>query len=99
MRNKLTCEQIISLIGFYSAGHLSERLKSHIDKHLMSCEQCRNFYGDYLKPDFRNPVDEKQIVYPDFKTDLSCYIDNELDEKECLRMKKIAITNPVARKD
>ena len=37
--------------------------------------------------------------YKEFKNNISAYIDNELDEKDSVRIKKIAITNPLARKD
>ena len=37
--------------------------------------------------------------YEEFKNNLSAYIDNELDNEENLRIKKIAISNPLARQD
>ena len=41
----------------------------------------------------------KKKQYADFKANLSAYIDNELDDKENIRIRKITISNPIARKD
>ena len=37
--------------------------------------------------------------YKRFKANLSAYIDNELTDNENIKIKKIAISNPLARKD
>lgn len=50
------------------------------------------------------PTAENQEIYATneyqiFKTKLSAYFDSELDNKEQIQMKKLTISNPLARKD
>ena len=52
-----------------------------------------------LSDEFEEPKQYYTKQYEDFKHNLSAYIDNELDANESLRIKKIAISNPLARKD
>ncbi len=108
MTNELTCNQVIALMSFYVDDKLNSRLKEYVDEHLRRCPKCREVYMQSKKivkhiltltdtQDDNNPFYTKQ--YEDFKHNLSAYIDNELSENESLRIKKIAITNPLARKD
>ena len=102
---KLTCEQVLSLMIFYSEDRLNKKLKQSIDEHLKNCTKCYNVYKQakinlsqiYAVPEFTPPYITKQ--YEQFKNNLSAYIDNELDENASIRMKKIVISNPMARKD
>ncbi len=108
MTNQLTCNQVIALMSFYVEDKLNSRLKEYVDEHLRHCPKCREVYMQSKKivnhimsltsyDEETNPYHTKQ--YEDFKKNLSAYIDNELDENESIRIKKIAITNPLARKD
>ena len=102
MSSELTCNQVIALIGFYLENKLTPKLKKHIENHLQICPKCKELYMNTIakskkKTDFENNIQDKQ--YQNFKNNLSAYIDNELDAKENLRIKKMVITNPTARKE
>ena len=47
--------------------------------------------------EIENPYITKQ--YKDFRSNLSAYVDNELDNQDSIKIKKIAISNPLARQD
>ncbi len=105
MNNELTCSQVMALITFYLEDKLSPKLRQFVDNHLKSCPKCRYEYdsavemmsGNIINCDNYDDYDTPQ--YKAFKSNLSAYIDNELDSKESLRIKRIAISNPMARKD
>lgn len=108
MENQLTCNQVIALMSFYVEDKLNSRLKEYVDDHLRNCPKCREVYMQSKKivnhimslgntDNEQTPYHTKQ--YEDFRHNLSAYIDNELDENESIRIKKIAISNPLARKD
>lgn len=108
MQNELTCNQVLALMSFYVEDKLNSKLKEYVDNHLKNCPQCRKIYMQSQKianhiltlandtPD-DTPYHTEQ--YKKFKNSLSAYVDNELDEHESIRIKKIAISNPMARKD
>lgn len=105
MKKKLNCEQVTALINFYAEGCLSELLAKHVKKHLENCPNCMNNYRRII--DIMNKYNNEQnevqndIVlndnYKTFLSNLSAYIDNELDDFENIKIKKFAIINPLAR--
>jgi len=107
MQKELTCNQVIALMSFYVEDKINNKLKEYVDNHLRNCPKCREIYMQSKKiashilnlgnTNDETPFQTKQ--YEDFKNNLSAYIDNELDENDSLRVKKIAISNPLARKD
>ncbi|PWL74911.1 hypothetical protein DBY21_08500 [Candidatus Gastranaerophilales bacterium] len=114
MQKQLTCNQVNALLSFYVEDKLNEQLKKYIEYHLSICPECYEKYQKLKKlvnnfteiskkinsdeeDEFENPYINRQ--YEDFKSNLSAYIDNELTDEENLRIKKIAISNPIARKD
>lgn len=108
MQNELTCNQVLALMSFYVEDKLNSRLKEYVDNHLRQCPKCREVYMQSKKimhhiMSLTNDISEESPYvtkqYKDFKKNLSAYIDNELDEHESIRIKKIAISNPIARKD
>lgn len=103
MQNELTCNQVIALMNFYVEDKLNEKLKSYVEDHLRKCPKCREIYMQSQKVISNIFTDENEkyqtTQYKEFKNNISAYIDNELDEKDSVRIKKIAITNPLARKD
>lgn len=108
MSNKLSCQQIESLLEFYADGTLNVLLQSHVREHIENCKQCRdklNKLTDIINSPFKNqtvqPETNQYITkqYEDFKKNLSAYIDNELDDSENIKIKKFSILNPLARKD
>lgn len=111
-KNKLTCEQVMALMSFYVENKLSEQLAKQVKEHLDECFECaesfKNFQqmlGKFLDIESQNETQEVNMEqfntkqYKNFKQNLSAYLDNELDINENLRIKKIAISNPLARKD
>lgn len=113
MQKELTCEQVCALLTFYVENRLNDPLKKYVEHHLNSCPNCRdkfqklkkivnNFNEITKKIHEENSNDNEQYLtkqYENFKFNLSAYIDNELTDEENLRIKKIAISNPIARKD
>ncbi len=107
MQNELTCNQVIALMSFYVEDKINTKLKKYVDDHLKKCSKCREIYLQSQKISahilkLASDNDNSQFhtkQYEEFRDKLSAYIDNELDENESIRIKKIAISNPLARKD
>ena len=107
MEYKLTCEQVSALLSFYTEEKLSAKLTEYVRLHLQSCPECmekyikmKNMLNKFMEiqnEEIENPYITKQ--YQDFKSNLSAYIDNELNDFESIKIKKIAISNPLARQD
>lgn len=107
MQSQLTCEQVSALLSFYVEDKLSKKLSQYVKEHLESCPECMqkymkmqnmlNKFIDIQTQEVNNPYTTKQ--YEDFKSNLSAYIDNELDDFQNIKIKKIAISNPLARQD
>lgn len=112
---ELNCNQVIALLTFFSDQKLNPNLMESIEYHLRFCPACREKYLNLQKlisnyQEIKNRIIEddcdeaEAISYKDkqyklFKENLSAYIDNELSDKENLRIKKIAIANTDARQD
>lgn len=112
MQKELTCEQVGAIITFYIEDRLSEYLKKAVKHHLENCPACqekfeelKNMVEKFAHTECKPNIDEetqnafKQKQYNEFKQNLSAYIDNELDDHENIRIKKITISNPMARRD
>lgn len=111
---ELNCNQVVTLLTFYVEGKLNKNLSAIIAHHLSYCADCRQKYVK-LKKILENYSEMKSKIevsdscideeyynntqYSAFKEHLSAYIDNELTEEESVRIKKIAIANPLARRD
>ena len=108
MQNQLTCEQVTALLSFYVEGKLSNKLTEYVKIHLDNCPECmtkfiqlkhmiRKYVNDSKSEDIENTYTTKQ--YETFRSNLSAYIDNELNNLDSIKIKKIAISNPLARQD
>jgi len=107
MHNQLSCEQVTALLSFYAEDKLSAKLSESVKLHLENCPECLEKYQQLQKifrkyieiqnEEAESPYFSKQ--YEDFKSNLSAYIDNELDDFDSIKIKKIAISNPQARQD
>lgn len=109
----LNCNQVVTLLTFYIEGKLSHKLSANLEYHLSICKECRqkyiklkkildNFNEIKKQIDSNDEIDENDYRTPQydiFKQNLSAYIDNELSDEENIKIKKIAIANPLARKD
>lgn len=114
MSAELTCGQINGLLAFYIDDKLTENLKELVKKHLNICPACREKF-EALKSMILSLRDayatisavgaeKKQQVYEtkqyqEFQTNLSAYVDNELSDVDNLKIKRYAISNPLARND
>lgn len=111
MTVNLTCTQVSALLSFYIDNKLSIQLKQYVEAHLDKCPTCRAKY-ETLKSMLLSlkEVHEKLASvspkgdgvasshsYNEFDTNLSAYIDNELDDNENIKMKKYIVSNPKAR--
>ena len=114
MQYQLSCEQVGALMAFYIEDKLSDKLSAYVEEHLQVCPSCREKYEamkkimhkyaaiqknmkELNKKENLSPFITKQ--YEKFKANLSAYIDNELDDEENIKIKKITISNPLARQD
>ncbi len=111
---ELNCNQVITLLTFYIEGKLSNKLSANVEYHLSICSHCREKYTKLKKilenyNEIKNKINDSEITYDEeelktpqyqrFKENLSAYVDNELSDDENIKIKKIAIANPLARKD
>ncbi len=114
MQQQLTCNQVGALLAYYIENKLNKQLTTDIEYHLSICPACKKKFmqlkniKDKISNSSQKKSEQEKTIkntetndkrYGDFKTNLSAYIDNELSSEENLRVKKFAISNPVARKD
>lgn len=104
MNKELTCNQVSALINFYLNRRLNPRLKQDFDKHLEKCIECRKKVEELQKimSKFKASKIEqppKEVMEMDFINNLSAYVDNELNSNENIKIKKMTISNPNARKE
>lgn len=108
---KLTCEQVCSLLTFYIEKCLTDNLMREVEYHLNICKNCKSKYLETLNL-YKNYNNVRQNIkktenlagdafsnnqYMIFMENLSAYIDNELNEQDNIRIKKISIINQKAR--
>ncbi len=113
MHHQLNCNQVVALLTFYIENKLDESLSIAVREHLHSCDKCQEKYLKLKRilenfSEIKSKINEEEITdfseyetaqYEKFKANLSAYIDNELSDNENIKIKKIAISNPLARKD
>ncbi len=105
MNKFLTCNQVAALINFYVEGKLTPKLIEYVNLHIQNCPHCRkkiedlkNILSKYNKLN-TPPTPTPATVKTEFKRNLSAYIDNELNSNENIKIKKMTISNPDARKE
>jgi len=113
MTVNLTCTQVGALLSFYIDDKLSTQLKQFVEAHLQICPTCAAKYEalksmiaslravhDRISKIEPEPQDDvAQAQYNAFKTNLSAYVDNELNDIDNIKVKKYVISNPKARQD
>lgn len=109
MLRKINCRQVQAIMPFYLKGKVNPVLSTLIEEHLSECKKCKDLYlkaideknkFDYIDVESTSP--EEQFAtkeYANFKLKLSAYLDSELEDSENIKIKKMTITNPLARKD
>ena len=107
----ISCSQFEALMHFYINDELKPNLVKAFESHMLSCSECREKYNTFkriieeLRSSYsilsnknicpkNNSSDKKSTI----NTYISAYADNELDINENLKLKKIIITKPKARK-
>ena len=107
MQHQLSCEQVTALLTFFAEEKLSDKLAQYVREHLENCPECMEKYKQLKKIlnryiEIQSETEESVYQtkqYEDFKSNLSAYVDNELNDFENIKIKKIAISNPLARQD
>lgn len=105
MKKDLTCNQVSALINFYIEGKLNPRLREYINLHIQKCPSCRKKIQDltkilntYKQQKNSNEYQEERLNF-EFINNLSAYVDNELNTSDNIKIKKMTISNPNARKE
>ena len=105
MNKELTCQQVSALMNFYIEGKLNPRLREYVNSHIVKCKICKKkiddlqkILGKYDKKKSETREATKNIPIESFHK-LSAYIDNELNTNENIKIKKLTISNPMARKE
>ncbi len=105
MNKNLTCNQVSALINFYIEGKLNPRLKEYVNLHIAKCPACRKKIEELQKilntfkvAGVNNETSQTQTS-PELINRLSAYVDNELNFDENIKVKKLTISNPAARKE
>ncbi len=105
MNKDLTCNQVSALINFYIEGKLNPRLKEYVNLHIAKCPACRKKIEELQKilntfkvAGVNNETSQTQTS-PELINRLSAYVDNELNFDENIKVKKLTISNPAARKE
>ena len=105
MNKELTCNQVSALLNFYIEDKLNPRLKEYINLHLEKCPTCRkkieelqNILKNY-RQNSQSQKEKSKNLPNEFYTNLSAYVDNELNLNENIKIKKMTISNPNARKE
>ena len=112
MTHNLNCNQVVTLLTFYIENKLDVNLSRSVQQHLNECPKCREKYLKLRRilenfSEIKNKINEDEVdiehynnpQYKIFKDNLSAYLDHELSDNENIKIKKIAISNPLARKD
>ncbi len=109
MNNELRCSQVLSLINFYIEDKLTPKWRELVEKHLKNCKNCNKKYHELNTVLTKYKLENKNISLKtadenentndeELVAKFSAYIDNELNPNENVKIKKIAISNPNARK-
>ena len=96
-----------ALINFYIEGKLNPRLREYIDLHIAKCPACKKKIEELKKilakynysAQNNSQPKETSSLTAEARNKLSAYIDNELNSNENIKIKKMAISNPTARKE
>ncbi len=104
MKKDLTCNQVSALINFYIEGKLNQRLREYINLHIQKCPVCRKkiqeltkILNNYKQQKNTKENQEEPLNF-EFINNLSAYMDNELSSSDNIKIKKMTISNPSARK-
>ena len=88
MQHQLSCEQVTALLTFFAEEKLSNKLAQYVREHLENCPECMEKYKQLKKIlnryiEIQSETEESVYQtkqYEDFKSNLSAYVDNELND-------------------
>lgn len=102
MDKNFSCKQIEAILKFFKEGNLNPLLENLVKNHIDTCDNCKKKYNK-LNKDSKEVQKESDILALNpkkkFINNLSAYMDNELDTKENIKIKKITVSNQHARKE
>ena len=115
MVNKDVCKRISSMLSLYIDNRVTYPQRAFIEEHLSTCKECYKKYLYLkslikdLKDSYKQVLEvaikkQKQQTFSireheKFLSNLSSYIDNELEAKECFEFRKYLIKSKSAQKE
>lgn len=115
MFNKSVCRKVSSMLSLYIDNKLSVQDYAFIDEHLSQCDECYKKYLylksliKSLKDSYKQVVElaqkkQKQATFSireheKFLDNLSPYVDNELEAKECFEFRKYLMKSKIAQRE
>lgn len=115
MKDRTVCRKVTAMLSLYIDNKITIQEKDFIEEHLSACDECHKKYLylksliKNLKDSYRQVVElavkkQKQRTFSireheKFKQQLSPYVDNELDAKECFEFRKYLIKSKPAQKE
>jgi len=105
MNKRLSCQQVSVLLNFYLEGLLNPTIKDYVEQHLEHCPKCQEKAGKLktmIKELSLSGDDNKnttEIMNYETLKKLSAYMDNELNNNENIRIKKMTISNSKVRNE
>lgn len=109
---KISCKQFEELIPFYINDELSESLKNAFVEHLHNCPNChlkfnmlnsivsdlKDAYNKLIYEQNNNDISDVIEEDNDDLTNLSAYIDNELNDDVNIQIRRNIVAKPALRK-
>ena len=115
MTNKTVCRKVSSMLSLYIDNKVSYQQRAFIENHLANCPECYKKYLYLksmikdLKASYKQVLDlamKKQqhrtfliSEHEKFMKNVSPYVDNELDSKECFEFRKYLMKSKNAQKE
>ncbi len=115
MSNKIICKKIASMLSLYIDNKVSLQESSFIEEHLSNCKECQKKYLYLkslikdLKASYKQVLEltmkkQQQKLFKireheKFLENISPYVDNELDAKECFEFRKYLMKSKNAQRE
>lgn len=115
MVNKAVCKRISSMLSLYIDNKVTYQQRAYIEDHLANCEECQKKYLYLkslikdLKASYKQVLElavkkQQQKVFSireheKFMENVSPYVDNELEAKECFEFRKYLMKSKNAQKE
>ena len=109
------CKKVSAILSLYIENNLTDKEKSFVEEHLKNCENCKNKYTylKYLINDLKSSYKQIQELslqkqnkltysineHEKFLNNISPYVDNELNNQDCISLKKHLLKSSSAQKE